>query len=289
MSKTISAPLAAHLQSEVTTLCTCWKITRTDAVTIAFTDHDVDLVFEGDTYSAAGSYSRTAMSNNDTLSVDNLDISGVIDDDHITASALRNGLFNYAEVKVFVLNWADVSMGALKMRKGWFGEVTLQSNGSFKTELRGMTQRLSYRFGEVYQPTCRADLGDTRCKVVIATYTVPGAVGIVTARKFLTVASGYLVAPEHVSAWFDGGVLRFTSGANLGKSVEVKYWNASTRVLELFIPPPYAIEVGDTFDIYPGCDKRRETCFAKFANMLNFRGEPDIPGADVMQKYPDAV
>ncbi len=53
------------------------------------------------------------------------------------------------------------------MRRGWFGEVTLSEQGIFRTELRGLTQALSQRIGELYSPECRADLGDHRCKVPI--------------------------------------------------------------------------------------------------------------------------
>jgi len=36
----------------------------------------------------------------------------------------------------------------------------------------------------------------------------------------------------------------------------------------------YPIEPGDAFAIHPGCDKRLTTCSDRFANVLNFRGEP---------------
>jgi uncharacterized phage protein (TIGR02218 family) len=35
-----------------------------------------------------------------------------------------------------------------------------------------------------------------------------------------------------------------------------------------------------------GCDKRFETCRLKFANLLNFRGFPDIPGDDWLVSTP---
>jgi uncharacterized phage protein (TIGR02218 family) len=50
----------------------------------------------------------------------------------------------------------------------------------------------------------------------------------------------------------------------------------------------FAPQIGDRFFYYPGCDKRRETCFNKFDNILNFRGEPDMPGVDHMLAYPEA-
>ena len=50
----------------------------------------------------------------------------------------------------------------------------------------------------------------------------------------------------------------------------------------------YVIAPGDTFAVYPGCDKRLETCIGRFNNVINFRGEPYVPGLDAMMQYPDA-
>ena len=165
--KSTSTALAAHLAGSVTTLATCWRITRLDGTEFFFTDHDRDLSFEGNVYKASSGYSRTAIANDSSLSVDNLDIEGVFDSVAITEEELRAGLFDQAEVRIFLVNWADPSMGSLRMRRGWFGEVTLSEQGIFRTELRGMTQALPQRIGELYSPECRADLGDHRCKVPI--------------------------------------------------------------------------------------------------------------------------
>jgi uncharacterized phage protein (TIGR02218 family) len=43
---------------------------------------------------------------------------------------------------------------------------------------------------------------------------------------------------------------------------------------------PQPISAGDTFIVTPGCDKRFTTCQAKFANAVNFRGFPHMPGND---------
>lgn len=165
--KTVSSALGTHLEGEVTTLATCWKVTRTDGVEFYFTDHDRDITFDGDVYKADSGYRRSAVANDASLAVDNLDIEGVFDDDDIKEEELRAGLFNYAEIEIFLVNWRDLSQGQMKMRKGNLGEVTLTTQGIFRAELRGLTQRLSQNIGELYQPECRADVGDSRCKVPI--------------------------------------------------------------------------------------------------------------------------
>lgn len=169
--KTISAALSTHLDQEVTTLCSCWKIVRKDGKQFFFTDHDQDIFFEGDTYEAESSYQRTAVSNTADFSVDNLDVTGILDSEKITDTELRAGLFNRADVYIFILNWMNPSQGALKVRRGWFGEVTLHDNNVFTTEVRGLAQALSHNFIELYTAECRADFCDARCKLNIANYT----------------------------------------------------------------------------------------------------------------------
>lgn len=165
--KSVSVGLEAHLEQELTTLATCWHLVRRDGVEFFFTDHDRNLIVDGDEYLCAVGYSRTAIENDVSLAVDNLDVMGFLDNETITDIDLRAGTYDYAEVFVFTVNWADLSQGILKQRRGWLGEVTMAENGIFKAELRGLTQALSRRIGEVYSPECRADLGDSRCKVPI--------------------------------------------------------------------------------------------------------------------------
>jgi uncharacterized phage protein (TIGR02218 family) len=168
--KTISSGMSSHLSEEVTTLCTCWKIVRTDGQVFGFTDHDRDLVFNGVTYEAETGYNRTAIRSDASMSVDNLDVTGFLESDRITENDLRNGLFDFASVFIFVLNWKDLTMQEVKLRRGWFGEVTLNDNGTFETEIRGLHQALSIGFMESYQPECRADFCDARCKLNYADY-----------------------------------------------------------------------------------------------------------------------
>ena len=79
MPKTISGALASHLALEVTSLASIWRIVREDNTTLFFTDHDKDIVFEGDTYIAAIGYNRTTIESRVGLSVDNLDVEGFLD------------------------------------------------------------------------------------------------------------------------------------------------------------------------------------------------------------------
>jgi hypothetical protein len=146
-------------------------VIRTDGVNFYFTDHDKDIVFDdGDgsaTYLAATGYNRTAMSHRVGLNVDNLDVEGVFDDDTITEEDLLAGAFDYAEIRIHLVNWQDLSIGSIKMRRGWIGEVVTTPQGVYRSELRGLAQNLSQNIVESYQSECRADLGDAKCMIPI--------------------------------------------------------------------------------------------------------------------------
>lgn len=277
--KTISPALESHLNSETTTLATCWKITRTDSVEFFFTDHDEDIVYSGDTYIANSGYTRTAIVNNTALSVDNLEVQGIFDSDLISEQDLRAGVFDHAEVEIFLVNFEDLSQGILKLRKGWLGQAVLTEQGVFKTELRGLMEALQHEFIEVYQPECRAQLGDTRCGVDLTdtTFYRTGTVTVVNSRQSFvaTLSSGF------TAGYFDNGRVTWTSGDNEFRSIEVNTVTGSDPyTFLLYLPLGYNIQVGDTFTVFVGCDRKFETCRDKFDNANNFRGEPFIPGID---------
>lgn len=271
--KNISAELQVHLAGDVTTLATCWKLTRQDGVVMGFTDHGEDISFESVVYVAASGFAASAVESTADLAVDNMDVSGVLDSNAITEADILAGLYDRAAVEVFMLNYTDISQGVLLLRSGTLGEVTCD-HGRFVAEIRGLTQHLRQTIGQVYSPGCRAELGDSACGVALAGYTEAGAVTSVTSRRVFQDS-----ALLQESGYFDQGKVTFTSGANEGLAMEVSVFTEGGAV-KLVLPMPYDVEVGDTFSIQAGCDKSFATCISRFANAVNFRGEPHVPGTD---------
>lgn len=165
MPSSASAQLIAHLQGEVTTLATLWDVTRTDGEVFYFTDHDENITYGGNIYLTGIGYNRSAIEDKSDMSVDNMDIDGVLDTDYISREDVRAGRFDRAKVVLTVVNYADLTMGGITKRTGWFGEVKQNNNGEFKVELRGLSQALSERFVETYTPGCRVDLGSQKCGI----------------------------------------------------------------------------------------------------------------------------
>ncbi|MBN8531718.1 MAG: DUF2163 domain-containing protein, partial [Alphaproteobacteria bacterium] len=246
--KAISAGLAAHLAGEVTTLATCWKLTPRVGSALGFTDHDRDLVISGVTYKAATGFTPTAVLSRAELAVDSLDLEGMLDAAAITEADVLAGKYDYAEICIFMVNYADLSQGILYLRQGWLGEVRM-SGAHFVAELRGLAQRLQQTIGEVFSPGCRASFGDARCKINPAGFTFAGTVISAVSRLVFT-DSGRTQA----SGYFNQGKITFTSGANNGLSMEIKAYNTA-KEFTLALPMPGAILPGDTYSAVAGCDK----------------------------------
>ena len=273
---TVTPQLKAHFGGNYLTLATLWRVTRTDGTLFYFTDHDQDIVYQGAVYLAASGYVPSAVQTSAGLQVDNLEVTSVLDSAFITDADLVAGLWDYAEVVIMVVNWADLTMADMVIRRGRMGEVSA-GKMSFVAELRGMAQNLQQEIGRLIMPLCNADLGDSRCQVVLASYTSSSTVTEVISNENFT-AAGLAGA-----TWlFNNGKLTWTGGLNDGLSMEVKEFVAGGWIV-LQQAMPYAIGIGDTFTVHQGCDKSTGIggC-TRFDNIINFQGYPHLPGVDRM-------
>jgi len=283
--KTLSPALQAHLDSGATTLALCWRIERRDGVVMGFTEHDLDVEFDGVTHKAATGFSASEISQSLGLAVDNLDAAGALSSAAITEADLANGRYDDADVSMYLVNWSDIAQRAL-VATGSLGDVT-RTRDAFTAEIRSLVHRLQQQIGRSYQYYCDADLGDSRCTVALGGAAFTGAGSIISLnspRRFLVGGLG-----AFAGGWFAGGRLVFTSGNGAGLAFEVRGHEVVSGIeIELWAEPKVALDPGDTFTITAGCDKSFATCKAKFANGTNFRGFPHIPGNDHLQSYPNS-
>ncbi len=209
MTKTVPAALQTAMEAHNVTPATLWKITRVDGQVFTFTDHRHDIDFDDGlgllTYSSAVGYTRSAVASTSTLSVDNMEIQAVFDDANVTSEDMQAGRWDFAEVHVFLVNYESVSDGAIKVRRGWLGE--LRFDETFTTELNGLLQILSTEMVEVTSPTCRANFGDkaglNRCKIDNVGTLWSAALSGVTARKDFDAANEFAILPTTPNdRWF---------------------------------------------------------------------------------------
>jgi uncharacterized phage protein (TIGR02218 family) len=281
--RTLPAGLREHLDSGATSLCHCWRLETRAGDVMGFTDHDRDVAFDGVTYEAQAGFTASEIESSLGLSVDNLDAAGALTSDRLSEARLKAGDFDHAEVEVWRVNWQDPAQRLL-MRKGHLGEVSHGTLG-FTAEVRGLAHLLDQPKGRLFQFGCDAVLGDQRCTVNLELPAFKGT-GTVTAvednRRFTVSGLGLFD-----DGWFARGTIEWTSGANAGRGGAIKFHRRSgtTVVIELWRETAFAALGGDGFIARAGCDKQFSTCQTKFANTVNYRGFPHIPGDDFVLSY----
>lgn len=281
--KNITPDLSTHLASGTTTLSWCWKITRVDGAVFGFTDHDLNLSFDGVTFEPDSGLIPGELRAGSDLAVDAQDAEGVLTSDNITETDIFDGLWDNADVEVWRVNWADTSE-RIMMRRGSIGQIR-RGRTMFIGEVRSMAHVLNQTVGRTYQGSCDAILGDGRCKVALDGAALKGSGSVVSTLRGRTyVVSG---VSGFSAGWFDNGILTWTSGQNAGRSAEVMLHEVSGSdvLLTLQYDPVLGVSDGDAFDVTAGCNKSPEDCQTKFANIANFRGFPSIPGASTIYRY----
>ncbi|PLX39065.1 MAG: beta tubulin [Hyphomicrobiales bacterium] len=282
--RTVSQALGEHLSREATTLCRCWRIVRTDGAEYGFTDHDRELGFADIAFSPAVGLSASETTAGSGLAVGGHEVAGAFALNGFSDADLKAGLWDNAEVTVWLVNWNMVSE-RLVIGRGNLGEIT-QEDDAFRAEIRSLSHQLDQPRGRLFSRHCDATLGDARCGVDNddSAYMTDGAVTGGDGRRRITVSG--LAGFE--DGWFSRGLLEWTTGANAGARAEIKaHTRAATITLSLWQATAEPIEAGDAFIVRAGCDKCFETCIAKFANTENFRGFPHMPGNDFVLSYPE--
>jgi uncharacterized phage protein (TIGR02218 family) len=272
--------VAQWLDGELTSVAFCWRLDRRDGVTLGFTTHDRDIALGGLIYRATPGMLPSAISVSDGFDVDTLDISGALTSDAISAGDLLAGRWDGARVRLFAVDWRDPEATAVPLARGELGDVAVR-DGGFTAELRGPTALLERPVVEQTSPECRAELGDRRCRIDLAARTRVVRVTEVIDAVTLRVDGHETYANGHAY-----GRLRWIDGANSG-TWSALLASAGDR-LTLREPPPFEVVNGGRVEIVEGCDKAFATCWTRFANALNFRGEPHLPGNDLLTRYPGA-
>jgi hypothetical protein len=238
-------------------------------------------------------------------SPNNSQVTGFLSDSGISEHDVRAHLYDNATFELRAVNWSDLTMGDLKLLSGTIGDIEMK-NGQYQMELRGWTQKLTTTCGSLYGPNCRAELfgggiegidptNHWKCRLNRADWVQNGTVG--SSPDLMTIVPTVAGSPAVTTllmvgsstptdlapaGWFDHGVITFTSGALDGYSFEIAVWDGLVLSLYAATPMPFAPAPGDTFEIEPGCDKTPNTCHTKFVNIINFAGEANIPGLNVI-------
>lgn len=268
------AIIPAWLTAPVVPLAWCWRIERRDGVALGLTTHDRDLLIGGLLYRAAPGIKPSAIRQAMGLDGDRMDIEGVLTAEALSAAELASGRWDGARLTLMVADWEDAEARHLLIAEGRLGEVVVQGR-AFSAELRGVSAWLEQPIVPVTSAGCRAELGDRQCGVALAGWT---------ARRTVSAASGTHVTVPGAPVALTHGWLRWLGGPLRGLRAMIVAQDGD--MLTLADPVAANVAAGTAVELVTGCDKRAETCRERFGNMANFRGEPHLPGTDLLTRYP---
>ncbi len=262
------------LEGALTTLALCWRIERCDGVTIGLTAHDRDLEWNGLVHRAAPGMVPSAITRGAGLDPGGMDVTGALTSAANSEADLLAGRWDGARVTIFACDWTDPA-NQVALGEGTIGAVETR-DGVLTAELRGAMAALERPVAEETSPECRAALGDRRCRVAMAGRK---RFALVTAIEDTVLL---LDAAEPLPNAYGQGRLRWIGGANSGLDDAILRSDGATVTLRR---PPRFDAPGRVL-LIEGCDKTLAMCAARFGNALNFRGEPYLPGIDLLTRYP---
>lgn len=261
--------------SELDTAASFWRIYRTDGVTLGFTTHDRDLGFDGIVHRAAPGMLPSAIRQTIDLSDDSAEIEGALSHGSISGEDIAAGRFDRARIEVGIVDWQTLERAALY--GGLIGAVTREGQ-KFTAQLHSAKADLDIDTVPRSSPGCRARFCGPGCNLSPVTHTVRMAATAIdhaanSARFALAVPNDYL-----------HGELRWIDGPQTGVIMQIIAASEQGLVLDQRIGE--GVLPGHRAMLREGCDHTIATCAARFGNAVNFRGEPFIPGNDLLTRYP---
>lgn len=278
--RTIPAPLAAALTARVRRGAECLLLRARDGSVAGLTTWDQPLTRDlgtglGDTVFSVG-MTLSAVTLSAGFDTSNFEVEGAARGD-FAATKVRGGKWRKADawlvrVSPGVAGFSPIMRGTV--------EASRVEGSRFVFEVRNAMEAFQQTWGRVLSGICSAEFGDAQCGVartpVAATVSAAG-----DGFRFTVDIGG-----DHPDDWFNLGTASFLTG-DLAGTAEARIfdYDGASGAIELYEPLIAAPQVGDTLTLYRGCsrllksdDASLPTCLS-YANVLNFRGFPEVPGS----------
>ncbi len=262
-------------EAPLTTLAFCWRLDRRDGISLGLTSHDLPLVLGGMMYRAAPGMVPSALERTTGLDAASVQLSGAITSRAIREADLLAGRWDRARLRLWAVDWQAPDTDPVLLVRGHLGQVEI-SEDRFSVELIGAPAVLDQPATPTTSPYCRARLGDRRCRVDMAGRTL-WAIAVQQLGHEVVLDRD---VPDGV---FVFGRLRWADGPLAGCTDQIIA--QAGRQITLADPPALGWRGPVGIVLTQGCDRRLATCTTRFANAVNFRGEPHLPGNDLLLRY----
>lgn len=270
----------AWLAGPVTSVAYGWRLERSDGVTLGFTSHDRDIVHDGLLLRASPGMQPTTIVSTIGLEDDGLDVRGALTSDAISSEDLKSGRWDAAYLEIFLFDWANPDAGRRLLANGELGAVSF-SDEAFEAEFLGLKQIFDRSVVPQTSPSCRAGFCDTSCGLNRQRFRHVTTVQGMNGNRLVIDMPANVISGD-----FDYGTVRWLDGPNCGLVKDI--WASDANGVVLTGLPETLSLAGARVELLEGCDKQMSTCASRFANAVNFRGEPYLPGNDLLTRYPGA-
>lgn len=298
--RVIPIALQAHLNTGATTLT---YLMRIDPVSPGFpsvgcTMLDRDVVYDDGMgelrYAATTGMTPSALKSTASMGVDNGEMQHLLPegDMGLSEEVLNGGAYDYAKYRIYIVNYEDLSQGHIAIGRGTLGQIRVEDGLTFWSEVTSQVKQLKVPIVEKGSKTCRATFGSQYHGTPGAEVTerfpclkdlAPLWVSRTVATVGLESSRTFTAALGATDGAYMPGMVRWTTGANAGRSYEIE-----TQIgdeVNLSFETMFPIQVGDTFEIRPDCTKWKDGfngCKHHFGAdwTLHYRGESDIKPAD---------
>jgi uncharacterized phage protein (TIGR02218 family) len=259
---------------DLDTIATFWRVFRKDGVALGFTSHDRDLFFSGICHRAAPGMAPAAIRLTGDMTDDSAEVQGALSHDTISEADLSAGLFDEAAIVFGAVDWSNLEYQIIY--SGNIGRIEDDRFG-FSAELRSAKTLLERDLVPRTSPTCRAQFCGPGCGLSIARFTsTHSCIGINETANSIRIDSP--ISEEAID-----GRVRMLGGPQTGLVFGIL--DASDQWLTLDRPVIAAGAIGVRLELSEGCDHTIATCANRFDNARNFRGEPFLPGNDLLARY----
>lgn len=261
--------------SDLDTAASWWRIYRRDGVTLGFTTHDRDLWFDGVLHRAAPGMLPSAIRRTTSLADDESEVEGALGHDTIRADDIAAGRFDGARIESGIVDWATLEHASLYA--GSIDAVSQDAAG-FSAQLRSAKADLDIDPVPLTSPACRARFCGPGCGLSAPAFTTRAELVAVDFE------ANRLRFECDRPDLFVRGEIRFLDGPQTGLAITIT--GVVDGAFEVDEQLAARTAPGLRARIRQGCDHTIATCAARFANAINFQGEPHVPGNDLLAQYP---
>jgi len=238
---------------------TCFQFALQNGHKIYLTSADTKVTYENICYMPNSGISLDSCYFNDSAH-NKIKLKGIFEKDGIEKNlyldSMNVKIFFHFPQKALFLEWLEL----------YYSEI--QYDGmSFVLTLKSEIFKLHKSVLHNFSTNCRANFGDSKCKVQSIAYS---AIYDVVSIIKDTIKIAGCTRPD---GFFTGGSISFHDGS----SYEIKSHIQHNLVVTRHCTQHWAPEAYVRVTLTPSCDKKFITCCNKYNNAVNFRGEPNIP------------